>query len=100
VYPKKRQIKVIRRVTTDSGTEYYIQSPDLHYYLNQIIYEFRGRDSIVQVATAVLDAAEKVTTELGRESRGEGLMTGNTRAYQVGRKNVASPGPVPARLIR
>jgi len=77
VNQKTRQLTVTRSVTTDGGAEYYIQSPDLRYYLDQIIYEFHGRDSIVHAAKAVLDVAENVTAELDRESRREDFMPGN-----------------------
>jgi hypothetical protein len=84
VNTKTRQLTVTRSVTTDGGADYYIQSPDLRYYLDKIIYEFYGRDLIVQAAKAVLDVAENVTAELDRESRREGFMPGNTEPTNQG----------------
>ena len=65
---KKSPLIAACSVTAENGSEYYIQSPDLRHYLDEIIYEFRGRDSIVKAAKAVFDAAANVVTELDRDS--------------------------------
>jgi hypothetical protein len=71
---KHGPLRVTGSVTADDGAEYRVQSPNLRHYLDEIIYEFRGRDSIVQAAKAVFDAAANVIAKPGsgseREARG------------------------------
>jgi hypothetical protein len=69
---KTGEFSVRRSITTADGSEYTIQSPDLRYFLNQIIYEFKHLDSLVEVAKALLDAAENITPNLVREAQHEG----------------------------
>jgi hypothetical protein len=76
-------LTVSRSMTADSGNEYYVQSPDLRSYLDEIIYEFRSRDSIVAAAEAVMDAAVSAATELVREKESE-VISDSSRATGSG----------------
>jgi hypothetical protein len=75
---KHGPLTVTGSVTADNGAEYRVQSPNLRHYLDEIIYEFRGRDSIVQAAKAVFDAAADVIAEPSRGAERDGLTTGDT----------------------
>jgi Pyridine nucleotide-disulphide oxidoreductase len=76
---KRGPLTVTCSATAGNGAEYRVQSPNLRHYLDEIIYEFRGRDSIVQAAKAVFDAAANVVAEPDRGSEREGIIPGNTQ---------------------
>ena len=59
---KRSPLIVTGSVTTKNGAEYRVQPADLRYYLDEIVYEFRGRDSVVQLAHAMVNAAANVLT--------------------------------------
>ena len=65
---KGRPMTVKGPVIASSGNEYHFQSSDMREHFDEIIYEFRGRDSIVQAAKTMFDAAAVALDELEQES--------------------------------
>lgn len=65
---KRSPMMVKGSVITSSGNEYHAQPSDMRDHFDEIIYEFRGRDSIVQVAKVMFGAAANVLAELEQES--------------------------------
>jgi hypothetical protein len=64
---KHHRMQVSGWGTASNGANFYIQLPDLKYHLDELIYEFRERDSIVHIARALFDAAANAATGLERE---------------------------------
>jgi hypothetical protein len=63
--PDRRRSPLIATgsVAMDEGTEFHVQLPDLRHHLDQVIYEFRGRDAIVQAARVMFKAAAGVVAD-------------------------------------
>jgi hypothetical protein len=65
----KRSPMIVKgSVTMSSGNEYHVQRSDMRGHFDEIIYEFRGRDSIVQAAKAMFSGVANVLAELEQDS--------------------------------
>jgi hypothetical protein len=59
---KKSPFIVTGSAITKGGVEYCVQTTDLRHYLDEVIYEFRGLDSVVKLVSAMVSAGANVLT--------------------------------------
>jgi hypothetical protein len=69
---KDRQIKIGRQIAAGSGENYYAQYPNFRHYLNEIVYEFNGRESIIHIAETIFETAGNMAAEIRREAEHKG----------------------------